>query len=110
VADVHYLPDDFPDDFDGFPGRLPGGARLYLLDIAHVLRYIVIDLCLTPYIPLGNGDADRTGVVRGFGTFTGERYRIYCLVIFRIVKKNSLILTKIFHLRTITRSVSFPVK
>jgi hypothetical protein len=45
-----------------FLGDPLGGARLYLPDIAHVLRHIVIDLCFTPYIPLGNGDADRTGV------------------------------------------------
>ena len=31
-------------------------------------------------------------------------------MIFRIVKKISLILTKIFYMRTITRGVSFPVK
>jgi hypothetical protein len=40
-------------------------------------------------MPFGIGDRDRLGVVINPGTFTNEGYRIYCLMIFRIVKGNT---------------------
>ena len=49
-----------------------GGIR----DNAHEFRNIVIDLFLTPYMPLGNGDIDRSGVVRSSGAFSDEGYII----------------------------------
>ena len=88
VAAIHDLPDHFPDDCNGFAGRLPGGQG-DTRDSAHEFRTIVIDLFLTPYMPFGNGDRDRIGVVINPGTFTNEGYRIYCLMIFRIVKGNT---------------------
>jgi len=62
------------------------GRQGSIRDIAHEFRNIVIDLFLTPYMPLGNGDRDRIGLVRGSGTFTDKRYRINFLLILRIVK------------------------
>jgi hypothetical protein len=47
-----------------------GGIR----DIAHEFRNIVIDLFLTPYMPIGKGDIDRIGLVHGSRTFTNEKY------------------------------------
>jgi hypothetical protein len=55
-------------------------------DIAQEFRAIEIDLFLTPYMPIGNGDRDQRGIVCGSGTFTDERYGINCLMIFGIVK------------------------
>jgi len=55
-------------------------------DIAQDYRVIEIDLFLTQYMPIGNGDRDRRGVVCDSGTFTDVRYGINCLMIFGIVK------------------------
>jgi hypothetical protein len=69
AAAVHALSGHFPEDTPQPPWEGQGGIR----DSAHELRNIVIDLFLTPHLPIGNGDRDRTGVVPGSGTFTDER-------------------------------------